>query len=314
MGRRMFDGSVGLAVLADDGDRRMPAGCRFGELHRDVGDVAHVGENPDLGLAGLAADDWLELPVHRELHVALFVWQRGIGRHVQVGPPSRRREAHQVARDVLERAAAVVDGERAGIPDGRVPRALPGLGEVGGCQRRTIGAFGQLAFRRRHDGADELRPVGVVELAASAGTVEDVVVLQHHVADRNPLLGDDRQAAVETADREQADHAEIDVRRRQHVQVAVIPVGALRVRLRDVVGVCVRSPRRHVQHHVVGVALGAHVQAVRVQVERRFSELLRIERHRLVLGDIGRTVEVADREAAQPVLEMHDQFFAREDL
>ena len=76
LGGRIVDGRIGIAVLADDGDLRMPAGRRLGELHVHVGDVADIREHPDLGLAGLALDDRLELAVDGELHVPLVVGQR----------------------------------------------------------------------------------------------------------------------------------------------------------------------------------------------------------------------------------------------
>ena len=61
----------------------------------------------------------------------------------------------------------------------------------------------------------------------------------------------------------------IDVRRGQAVQVAVIPIRALRHVLRDMIGVGVRHAGRDVQQHVVGIAFRTDVDAVNVQVERR---------------------------------------------
>ena len=103
---------------------RMPPGRRLGELDVHVGDVADIGEHPDLGLAGLALDDRLELAVDRELHVALVVGQRRIGRHVAARAGRSRREALQIARDELEAPALVVDRQRPRVPDGEVLRAL----------------------------------------------------------------------------------------------------------------------------------------------------------------------------------------------
>src|SRR5262249_24600522 len=70
VGRRIVDGGIGISILPDDGDRRMPSSRCFRELDVHVGDVAHVREHPDLGLPRLALDDWLKLAVDGELHVA----------------------------------------------------------------------------------------------------------------------------------------------------------------------------------------------------------------------------------------------------
>ena len=71
VGDGMVNGGIGISVLADDGDLRMPPGRRLGQLDVHVGDVADIREHPDLGLARLALDDRLELAVDRELHVAM---------------------------------------------------------------------------------------------------------------------------------------------------------------------------------------------------------------------------------------------------
>ncbi len=69
----MMDGGIGIAILADDGDRRMPPRRCFRELHIDVGKVAYVCEHPNFGLTRLALDDRLKLAVHRELHITLGI-------------------------------------------------------------------------------------------------------------------------------------------------------------------------------------------------------------------------------------------------
>src|SRR5262249_29353396 len=69
-----MDAGIGVSILADDGDRRMPPRCGFCELDVDVGKVAHIREHPDLGLSGLAPDDRLKLAVDRELHIP---WSSG---------------------------------------------------------------------------------------------------------------------------------------------------------------------------------------------------------------------------------------------
>ncbi len=71
--RRIVNGGIGISILTDDGDRRMPSSRGFRELNIHVGNVAHIREHPDFGLASLALDDRLKLPVHCELHVAFVV-------------------------------------------------------------------------------------------------------------------------------------------------------------------------------------------------------------------------------------------------
>ena len=80
-------GGIGVAVLTDDGNGRMPSRCRLGELHIHVGDVADIRENPDLRLSGLALDDRLEQPVDGELHVALCIGQlyKYTSGHIRLG-------------------------------------------------------------------------------------------------------------------------------------------------------------------------------------------------------------------------------------
>ena len=159
--------------------------CRgFRELDVHVRNVAHVREHPDLGLAGLALDHRLELAVDRELHVPLVVGQRRIRRHIAVGFAARRGEALQIARDELEEPALVVDRQRPRIPHRGVFRSRLRSREVDRRERWTVGAVRQLVALRRRDRVDPLRPVRIVELREAAGAVEDEVVLQRHVPDR----------------------------------------------------------------------------------------------------------------------------------
>ena len=102
----------------------------------------------------------------------------------------------------------------------------------------------------------------------AAGAVEDEIVLKRHVPDGNVLLGDERQVAVRSSDRKQPDETRIDVRRREPMQMTVIPVCSLRHVPGDVVGVGVGHPRRNVQHHVVGVSLRTDVSSVGVEIDR----------------------------------------------
>ena len=143
-----------------------------------------------------------------------------------------------------------------------------------------------------------------------AGAVEDEVVLKRHVPDRNVLLRDNGQVAVRASDGEQADEPTIDVRRREPVKMAVIPVHSLRHVPRDVVGVGVRHAWRDVQQHVIGIPLRADVQSVRVKIQRGRGHLLRVHRNGLTLARVLRDVEIPDGEAAQVVPEVDDQFFA----
>ena len=163
-GRRIVDVRIGISVLADDGDRRMPPGRGLGELDVHVGDVAHIREHPDLGLARLAFDDRLELAVDRELHVALVIGQRRIGRHIALGLPAADGEALQIAGNELERPRRIADRQRPRIPDGEVLRSRLRSVEVDRRERRPVGAVRQLVGLRRLDRADPLRPGRIVEL------------------------------------------------------------------------------------------------------------------------------------------------------
>ena len=66
-----------------------------------------------------------------------------------------------------------------------------------------------------------------------------------------------------------------------------------------------------VEQHVVGVALGAYVHAVHVQVNRRGFHRRGIDRDRLTFGRVRRVVVIADRQAAQTVVEVDDQRLSR---
>src|SRR5262245_27936596 len=107
--RRIMDVGIGVAILANDGDRRMSPGRSFRELDVHVGKVANIREHPDRGLASLAPDDRLKLAVHCELHIPLVIRQRRIRRHVALGLAARRDEVLQIAGDELEAAATIVD-------------------------------------------------------------------------------------------------------------------------------------------------------------------------------------------------------------
>src|SRR6516162_7497193 len=60
----------------------------------------------------------------------------------------------------------------------------------------------------------------------------------------------------------------IDLRRREPMEMTVIPVQPLRHVPRDVVGVGVRHPRRDVQHDIVRISLRADVRAMGVEIYR----------------------------------------------
>ena len=104
----------------------------------------------------------------------------------------------------------------------------------------------------------------------------------------------------------------IDLRRREPVQMTVIPVHSLRHVPGDVVGVGVRHPRRDVQQHVVGISLRADVKSVGMEIQRRRGHLLRVDRDRLTLGRVLRTEVIPDGQAGEVVLEMDDQPFSPE--
>ena len=91
------------------------------------------------------------------------------------------------------------------------------------------------------------------------------------------------------------------------MQVAVVPVGALRHVLRDVVNIGVGHAGGDVQHHVVGIALGADMDAVDMQVERRRRQLLGIARHRVAQLDVSRVEQILDGQSGEGIAEMHDQ-------
>ena len=95
---------VRIAVLADDCELGVVAGGRLGQSHSHVGDVADVGQRPDLGLPWLELQLRLELAVDRELDVALILGQVGVLGDLL----GRTVERQQVRRDELCLAAVVV--------------------------------------------------------------------------------------------------------------------------------------------------------------------------------------------------------------
>src|SRR5262249_5824740 len=103
----------------------------------------------------------------------------------------------------------------------------------------------------------------------TAGTVENVVVLKRHVANGNAFLRDERQVAVRSSDRKQADEAGIDMRRSEPMQMTVIPIQSLRHVPWDVVGVGVGHAWRDVQQAVVGISPRTDMRAVGMEIERR---------------------------------------------
>ena len=303
-----------IAVLADDGDLRVSARRRLGELDAQIGNIAHIREHPNLGLSRLSLDHRLEETVDRELHVALIIGKRGIVRHIAAGICRPSREALQVARNELEASAHIFDRQGPGEPNRWVLRSFLGVPEIDRREQRTIRALCQLIAFRRLDGVDPLRPTHIVDLCQSPRAIEDSVVLEHHVADRDTALRDERNVAVGPPDRKQTRQTVVDMRRRQPMQMTVIPVGALRHVLRDMVRVRVRHPGRDVQHDIVGVALGADVHAMNVQVDRRRGHHRGIERRILALRRVPRIEEILDHEALKRVLEMDDQRLARKYL
>ena len=171
--RRIMDVSIGVSILANDGDRRMSTGRSFRELDVHVGKVAHIREHPDLGLASLASDDRLKLAIHRELHISLVIRQRWIRWHIALGLAARRDEVLKIAGNELEAAATIVDRKRSLIPDGKVLRSRLRSVEVNRRERWLIGSVREFAGLGRDYSADPLRPGHIVELCQTAGTVEE---------------------------------------------------------------------------------------------------------------------------------------------
>ncbi len=143
-----------------------------------------------------------------------------------------------------------------------------------------------------------------------AVAVEDVVVLNRHVAHGNVVLRDEREIAVGPPDLEQARQAVVGLHRRHGVAVAVVPVQPVGHGLGNVVGVRVAHAGRNREQHVVGVAVGTDVQPVGVQVERRLGEHRRVDRNLAARGRERRVVEVLDVQTRKIVVEMDDQFLA----
>src|SRR5262249_8090807 len=73
VGRWIVNGRVRIAVLAHNGDWRMPPSRRFRKLHVDVGNVAHIREHPNFGLTRLALDDRLKLAGPCELNITSII-------------------------------------------------------------------------------------------------------------------------------------------------------------------------------------------------------------------------------------------------
>ena len=121
---------------------------------------------------------------------------------------------------------------------------------------------------RRDDRVDPLGPAQIVELRQTASAVKDKIVLQRMfrtgmcfsvTSGRLPSVRPTAKQTHETL---------IDLRRREPMEMTVIPVQPLRHVPRDVVGVGVRHPRRDVQHDIVGISLRADVRAMGVEIYR----------------------------------------------
>src|SRR4029453_1052408 len=111
-----------------------------------------------------ALDDRLELAVDRELHVALGVGERRIGRNDRAGTARLRGEAQPIAWDELEQAAHVLDRERSCIPCREVFLSRLGLGEIHRGEQWAIGALRQFIALRRLYRAYKLTPVRICDL------------------------------------------------------------------------------------------------------------------------------------------------------
>ena len=193
---------------------------------------------------------------------------------------------------------------------------VPGFdrSKLTGARGWAVGAVGQLFRLRWRYGVDPLRPGRIVEFGQTAGTVKDEVILKRHVPNGNVVVGNERQVAVGPADGKQADETCIDLRRREPMKVAVIPVRSLRHVPGDVVAVGVGHSRRDVQQHVVGISLRTDVKSVGMEIQRRRSHLLRIDRNGPTLRGVLWAEIIPDGEAGEAVLEMDDQLFARKHL
>ena len=87
----------------------MPASPRSRKLHVDVGNVAHIREHPNFGLARLALDDRLKLAVHPELHITLIIRERWIGRHIAARLGIGPCELLEIAGNEPQLPAMIVD-------------------------------------------------------------------------------------------------------------------------------------------------------------------------------------------------------------
>ena len=104
-----MNGRIRIAVLANYGDWWMPPSGRFRELHIGVGEVTHIREHPNFGLARLTLDDGLKLSIHGELHITLIIRECWIGWDIAVCFAVRRGELLEIAGDEFELTAMIVD-------------------------------------------------------------------------------------------------------------------------------------------------------------------------------------------------------------
>jgi hypothetical protein len=109
-----------------------------------------------------------------------------------------------------------------------------------------------------------LRPDRVEALRRAQRVERQLLKDQHQLS----CAGDLRDAGEVALENQRAGHAAGDLDVRRPVTVRVIPVGAGWVGGRDGHLDLVGLPRLHVAHDVVGDAVRAHVQAVRVQIGR----------------------------------------------
>ena len=140
--------------------------------------------------------------------------------------------------------------------------------EVNRREQWTVSAVRQLAGLGRGYRADPLGPAQIVELRQTAGTVKDEVVLKRHVPDGNAFLRDERQVAVRSSDRQQADETRIDLRRSEPMKMTVIPIQSLRHVPWNVVGVRVGHAWRDVQQHIIGISPRTDMSSVGVEIDR----------------------------------------------
>jgi hypothetical protein len=68
------------------------------------------------------------------------------------------------------------------------------------------------------------------------------------------------------------------------------------------------------QHHIVGIAFGADMDPVDMQIKRRRGQLLGIVRNLFVLLDVARVEQILDGQGRERISEMDNQPLARVDL